>query len=64
VAGFFFKIEQEDGIPADPSTLHTAVPNWALATRFQLAETGPSASSKSGPGAMRTTTPVLVVEHV
>jgi hypothetical protein len=26
---FSFKLEHEDGTPADPPTLHTAVPNWA-----------------------------------
>jgi hypothetical protein len=25
---FYFKLEHEDGTPADPPTLHTAVPNW------------------------------------
>jgi hypothetical protein len=28
MAGFFFRLEYEDGTPADPPTLHTAVPNW------------------------------------
>ena len=26
---FTFKLENEDGTPADPPMLHTAVPNWA-----------------------------------
>jgi hypothetical protein len=26
---FTFKLEHEDGTPADPPVLHTAVPNWA-----------------------------------
>jgi hypothetical protein len=26
---FRFKLENEDGTPAEPATLHTAVPNWA-----------------------------------
>jgi hypothetical protein len=30
---FTFKLEKEDGTPAEPATLHTAVPNWSLATR-------------------------------
>jgi hypothetical protein len=25
---FYFRLEHEDGTPADPPTLHTAVPNW------------------------------------
>jgi hypothetical protein len=28
MAGFAFKLEREDGIRADPPTLHAAVPNW------------------------------------
>jgi hypothetical protein len=28
MAGFFFRLEHEDGTPADPPTLNTAVPNW------------------------------------
>jgi hypothetical protein len=28
MAGFFLKLELKDGTPADPPTLHTAVPNW------------------------------------
>jgi hypothetical protein len=27
MAGFYFKLENEDGTPADPPMLHTAVPN-------------------------------------
>jgi hypothetical protein len=26
---FMFKLVQEDGTPADPPTLRTAVPNWS-----------------------------------
>jgi hypothetical protein len=29
MAGFFFRLELEDGTPADPPVLHTAVPNWS-----------------------------------
>jgi hypothetical protein len=28
MAGFYFRLENEDGTPADPPVLHTAVPNW------------------------------------
>jgi hypothetical protein len=28
MAGFTFKLENKDGTPADPPTLHTVVPNW------------------------------------
>jgi len=27
---FMFKLEYEDGTPADPPVLHTAVPNWSV----------------------------------
>ena len=29
MAGFLFRLETRDGAPAEPSTLSTAVPNWA-----------------------------------
>jgi hypothetical protein len=29
MAGFLFKLETEDGRPAEPSSLSSAVPNWA-----------------------------------
>jgi hypothetical protein len=29
MAGFTFRLELEDGTPADPPVLHTAVPNWS-----------------------------------
>lgn len=28
MAGFTFRLEQEDGIPADPPTFHSVVPTW------------------------------------
>jgi hypothetical protein len=28
MAGFAFKLEHEDGTPADPATLSAPVPNW------------------------------------
>jgi hypothetical protein len=28
LAGFFFRLETADGSPAEPPTLHSAVPNW------------------------------------
>jgi hypothetical protein len=28
MAGFFFRLETADGSPAEPPTLHSAVPNW------------------------------------
>jgi hypothetical protein len=28
MGSFAFKLEREDGTPADPPTFHTTVPNW------------------------------------
>jgi hypothetical protein len=36
MAGFFFRLEHEDGTPADPPTLHTAVPNWQAGDTIPL----------------------------
>jgi hypothetical protein len=36
MAGFSFKLEHEDGTPADPPTLHTAVPNWQAGDTIPL----------------------------
>jgi hypothetical protein len=59
---FRFKLELEDGTPADPPALHTAVPNWqAQATRSRWARTGCFASSTSGPR-YEHDNPCLVVE--
>lgn len=34
--GFTFKLEQEDGTPADPAVLHTAVPTWSVGDTIPL----------------------------
>jgi hypothetical protein len=33
---FTFKLELEDGTPADPPVLHTAVPNWSAGDTIPL----------------------------
>lgn len=33
---FKFKLEHEDGTPADPPVLHTAVPNWSAGDTIPL----------------------------
>jgi hypothetical protein len=33
---FYFKLEHDDGTPADPPTLHTAVPNWQAGDTIPL----------------------------
>jgi hypothetical protein len=36
MAGFYFRLEHHDGTPADPPTLHTAVPNWQAGDTIPL----------------------------
>jgi hypothetical protein len=36
MAGFYFMLELEDGTPADPPVLHTAVPNWQAGDTIPL----------------------------
>jgi len=53
---FTFKLEQEDGTPADPPTLHTAVPNWQIGDTIPLgADKVAPRDRESGPGVMTTT---------
>jgi hypothetical protein len=33
---FMFRLEQEDGLPADPPTFKTAVPNWSAGDTIPL----------------------------
>jgi hypothetical protein len=33
---FMFKLEHEDGTPAHPPVLHTAVPNWSAGDTIPL----------------------------
>ena len=33
---FTFKLEHEDGTPADPPVLHTAMPNWSSGDTIPL----------------------------
>ena len=36
MAGLTFKLELEDGTPADPPVLHTAAPNWRAGDTIPL----------------------------
>ena len=36
MAGFTFRLELEDGVPADPPVLHTAVPNRQVGDTIPL----------------------------
>jgi hypothetical protein len=33
---FTYRLEKEDGTPADPPVLHTAVPNWQVGDTIPL----------------------------
>jgi hypothetical protein len=36
VSGFLFRLETRDGLPAEPSTLTSAVPNWSAGDTIPL----------------------------
>jgi hypothetical protein len=36
MAGFLFRLETEDGAPAEPPTLSSAVPNWGAGDTIHL----------------------------
>jgi hypothetical protein len=36
MAGFLFRLETEDGAPAEPPTLASAVPNWGAGDTIPL----------------------------
>jgi hypothetical protein len=36
MAGFTYRLEHEDGTPADPPTFHTVVPNWQAGDTIPL----------------------------
>jgi hypothetical protein len=36
MAGFLFRLETTDGVPAEPSTLTSAVPNWRAGDTIPL----------------------------
>jgi hypothetical protein len=36
MAGFLFRLETVDGVPAEPPTLATAVPNWRAGDTIPL----------------------------
>jgi hypothetical protein len=58
---FRFRLDNEDGTPADPPVLHMAVPNWSAATRS--GSTPLRRFGQSRP-VFATEEPVLVVEPV
>ena len=53
---FVFKLEQEDGSPADPPRLDTAVPNWSAGDTIPLGRDRILRVIDVRPGGSRTTT--------
>jgi hypothetical protein len=64
MAGFCFSLELEDGTPADPPVLHTAVPNWQAGDTIPLGADRMLRVIEIRPGSNADDNPVLVVEHV
>jgi hypothetical protein len=66
MAGFAFKLEHEDGTPADPATLSAPVPNWRPGDTIHLGRDGTlqviATWLDEGPDGDRTS--VLVVQRV
>jgi hypothetical protein len=51
---FTFKLQPKDGTPADPPTLHTAVPNWSPGDTIPLGRDRRFVSSGYGLVGIRT----------
>jgi len=63
MAGFLFKLETRDGLPAEPPTLSAAVPNWSAGDVIALsADRGLRVVAKRDEDA--DSPPVLIVEDV
>jgi hypothetical protein len=56
---FTFKLVKEDGTPAEPATLHTAVPNWSPGDTIPL---GPVKGALRVVEVRPEGAPVLIVE--
>jgi hypothetical protein len=63
MAGFHFKLELKDGTPADPPTLHTAVPNWQAGDTIPLSADKALRVIEIRPGRSAVDNPMLVVER-
>jgi hypothetical protein len=61
---FAFKLEREDGTPAEPPTLKTAVPNWRAGDTIPLGRDKTLRVAEVRPTASDDDNPVLVVEDV
>jgi hypothetical protein len=58
---FTYRLEQEDGTPADPAVLHTAVPTWQPGDTIPLGRDGILRVIEARPGRDPDDDPVLVV---
>jgi hypothetical protein len=61
---FIFRLEHEDGTPADPPTLDTAVPIWRSGDTIPLGRDKTFRVIEVRPGSVPDDSPVLVVETV
>jgi hypothetical protein len=59
---FTFKLEFEDGTPADPPVLKTAVPNWQAGDTIPLSADRSLRVIEVRPGSHADDNPALVVE--
>jgi hypothetical protein len=62
MAGFLFRLETRDGLPADPPTLSAAVPNWNEGDRIYFGHRTLRVVDRRDDDA--DAPPVLVVEEV
>jgi len=60
--GFIFQLVLEDGTPADPPVLDTAVPNWSAGDTISLGRDQSLRVIDARPGREQDEEPVLVVE--
>lgn len=62
MGAFTFKLVHEDGTPADPPTLETAVPNWRIGDTIPLGRDRVLRVIETRPGQGPDEDPVLVVD--
>jgi hypothetical protein len=62
MAGFTYRLELEDGTPADPPTFNTAVPNWRPGDTISLGRDRILRVIGTRPGREPDDDPVLVVD--
>ena len=61
MSGFLFRLEIEDGVPAEPPTLSSAVPDWRIGHTIHLGKRTLRLIGKRDDDANQP--PVLVVEE-